>query len=114
MAFAWSRRLSVGVPSIDRQHQELISHVNRLLDAMRQRKGDQETGRLLKFLEDYVVVHFSAEEDLMMEHDYGGYAAHQAEHAEFVRDICRLKDEMISSQGATMPMMRSSAGCATG
>ena len=95
----------MGVASIDRQHQELISRINSLLDMMKQGKSGQEIAGLLEFLEDYVQGHFSAEEDLMMEHGYPGYAVHQAEHAEFVRDFYRLKDGVMASPGNALPMI---------
>jgi hemerythrin len=65
MAIVWTDGLSVGVKVIDQQHQEMIKRINRLLDAMQGGKGGKETEGAIEFLEEYVVVHFGAEEELM-------------------------------------------------
>jgi hemerythrin len=105
MPFEWNEGLAVGVQAIDRQHQELIAHINSLLNAMKQGQGRQEIGRLLRFVEDYVGVHFSAEEKLMVQHQYPDYPAHKAQHTGFVRDFCRLKDEVESAPLSSVPLM---------
>ena len=105
MAIEWSSRLSVGVPTIDRQHQELISRINSLLDAMKQGKGDQEIGRLLKFLEDYVGTRLQRGREADGRAQVPWLCGAQGSACEFVRDFCRLKDEMASSQASVVLMI---------
>lgn len=100
MALQWTQSLSVGVQEIDSQHQELFRRVNRLLDAMRTGKGKDEISPLTKFLEDYVVTHFGAEEALMDKHGYPKRAAHKASHSGFVRDFRNIKAK-IEAGGVT-------------
>jgi hemerythrin len=91
MAISWTPDLAVGVETIDAQHQQLFSIVDRLLEAMRQGKGRAETGRVLRFLESYVVEHFEAEERAMAEASYPSLAAHRAEHRAFLEQFGALK-----------------------
>ncbi|MFZ5627087.1 MAG: bacteriohemerythrin, partial [Bacillota bacterium] len=93
MAVNWTPALAVGVAEIDRQHQELFRRIDNLLTAMSQGKGKEEVGNILKFLEDYVVVHFAAEEKLMQSHNYPAFNEHLAQHQAFIQDFAKLKEQ---------------------
>jgi len=89
MSISWSDAYATGVPEIDAQHQELLSQVGRLLDAI---AGDPAAvGRLLDYLGDYAVSHFELEERLMDHHGYPGAETHREAHASFVRAFGRLR-----------------------
>ena len=90
----WNEKLAVGIDTIDNQHKELIKRVNALLEACRQGKGKAEIGVVVKFLDDYVITHFSEEEKYMRESDYPGYARHKTEHLEFIATFSELKKEI--------------------
>lgn len=100
MAMQWADSLSVGVREIDNQHKELIAQINKLLQAMGQGKGRDEIGKVVKFLEDYVVQHFAAEEKYMSKYGYPQSGSHKAEHLAFTRDFASLKKE-YEKEGAT-------------
>lgn len=85
MALVWDSKLSVGVPVIDKQHQELFRQVNALLEALGQGTGRKAVGDLLTFLKDYVVEHFSTEQKLMAQHSYPQLAPHKKQHDDFVK-----------------------------
>jgi hemerythrin len=103
MAIEWSPRLAVGVERIDSQHRELFDRVNRLLAAMESQRGEPEIRRMLSFLGGYVVSHFGTEEQLMQQHRYPDFPAHQRLHAEFVKDFVRLR-ERFDKQGPSAPL----------
>ncbi len=89
----WTEALAVGHPAIDRQHRELFARADRLLDAMRDWRASPEVEDLLRFLQEYTVSHFGAEERLMLTRQYPGLAAHRCLHAEFER---RLRDTIAA------------------
>jgi len=89
----WDPDLSVGVEAIDAQHQELFGRIDRLLEAIRERHGAEEVARLLEYLGEYVLAHFSSEEKLMLEQAYPHYDAHRQEHLRFVREFGALRAE---------------------
>jgi len=96
----WDPGLAVGVRLIDAQHQDLFRHVGALLEAMEQNRGRHEVGKVLAFLERYVVEHFAAEERLMAQHAYPQAAVHEQKHAEFVRLFLALRGE-LEQEGPT-------------
>lgn len=85
----WSPSLAVGVPEIDAQHQELFRRAERLITALR--AGDRgEVAPLVRYLSEYVVEHFSAEERFMREVGYPGLEAHRAVHEAFRQDLAEM------------------------
>lgn len=94
MPLVWTQDLSVGVKEIDAQHRELFKRINSLLDAMGEGKGKGEVGRLLDFLEGYVVLHFRTEQSHMARTFYPGYRAHRKEHRDFTRDFQDIKRDL--------------------
>ncbi|NLM36780.1 MAG: hemerythrin family protein [Firmicutes bacterium] len=99
MLIKWTPQYAVGVPEIDRQHQELFSKVNDLLVACRQGEGKQKIGSLLSFLGDYVKIHFGTEEKFMRDQAYPEYEKHRAEHEKFVGNFLELKAK-FEAEGA--------------
>jgi hemerythrin len=91
MRFVWTPALSVGVESIDVQHQELFQQVNALLVALGGQRQDEEILGTLAFLAAYVVRHFEDEERLMRETSYPRLPAHVAEHAQFAKTFGVLR-----------------------
>jgi hemerythrin len=106
MAMAWTAALAVGVEEIDQQHRELFYRLNTLLVSMQEGRGRSEIERTLEFLGEYVRVHFSAEEKLMLKHGYPAQAAqaHRKEHADFIRDFGELQKE-FQAEGATSALV---------
>ena len=81
----WTDELNVGIPEIDRQHRGLIALVNELDRAMRERRGQEETGHVALKLVDYVRTHFALEEELFRKHGYPEAYEHTRRHVEFTR-----------------------------
>jgi len=89
-ALVFTPALALGHEEIDGQHRELFRRAGELLEAMM--AGDRAgVSRLFDFLGSYVVVHFAAEERLMVESNYPGYAVHKAAHERFVREYESLR-----------------------
>jgi hemerythrin len=99
MAIEWTSELSTDVTAIDDQHKELFRMVNALFEACNQGKGAIEMTKAMKFLEDYVGVHFSAEEDYMKKYFYPKYSAHKSEHLAFIEKFTDLKTK-FEKEGA--------------
>jgi hemerythrin len=93
MAIQWTEDLSTGASDIDTQHKELFSRINRLLEACNQGQGRTEVGKTLSFLEEYVLIHFSTEEKIMLDHRYPEYAGHKAQHGHFMSTLDTLKQQ---------------------
>lgn len=79
----WTKSLETGIELIDSQHQELFRRIDTLELAIYKGRAVNELADLLIYLESYVIEHFEAEENLMLEINFPGYGRHLTEHAEF-------------------------------
>ncbi|MGQ9630149.1 MAG: bacteriohemerythrin [bacterium] len=104
MAIQWTEDLSVGVDEIDNQHKELFNRINKLLDACNQGEGRNVVAEVIKFLEDYVIIHFGTEEEYMTKHGYLNYLSHKAQHTGFIKDFSALKKQ-FEAGGATLGLV---------
>ncbi|MDF2840704.1 MAG: hemerythrin-like metal-binding protein [Clostridia bacterium] len=100
MAIEWKEDLAVGIKEIDDQHKELFSKVNALFDACNTGKGRDQIDPIIKYLQDYVVLHFGAEEKLQKQNNYPEFNTHKAQHDQFINDFLGLKDK-IEKNGVT-------------
>ncbi len=103
MAIEWTQDLAVGVPGIDRQHQEIFRRVDALLQAAHHGAAKDRVGELVDFLAKYVVEHFSGEERAMAQHAYPGVAAHKERHAAFLKDFSALRAQ-YERDGASLAL----------
>jgi hemerythrin-like metal-binding protein len=105
------KRIAVGHPEIDSQHQKLIDLVNRLHDAMSKGKGRDVLGRILVELEDHTKYHFGTEEGLMDKHAYPGTFAQKQKHKELVGQLSAImadaKQGKLTVTMETMNFLRS-------
>jgi hemerythrin len=101
MATEWSPALSIGVPQVDAQHQELFKQVEGLIQAARQRDRSQ-IEPTLGFLGRYAFAHFRDEEALMAETGYpeADAANHRDAHERFRAQLRELSAE-FDERGAT-------------
>lgn len=102
----WSETLATGVTKIDEQHKELFTRVNSLLEAMSQGKGKEEIGKVVKFLGDYVVGHFSMEEALMDKENYPDKINHKAQHKAFINEFQQIKKELETGSPSTIALIQ--------
>ncbi len=93
MAIEWTQDLAVGVTEIDNQHKELFRRVNKFIDAMMERKGKEEIGNVIKFLENYVVTHFGTEERYMTLYNYPDQRLHKSQHAAFIKTFNEIRTD---------------------
>ncbi len=95
MKVQWTPELATGSAEIDGQHKELFILIDSLLSAFeRGIVSREEVERVIGFLGDYVVLHFATEEKHMTGYFYANRSAHMAQHAQFVRNFGRLREQM--------------------
>jgi hemerythrin-like metal-binding protein len=92
-AVTWSAQYSVGIASIDSEHQKLIGMLNDLHAAMTQGQGRAVMGKVLDGLSAYTVSHFANEENLMRLHSYSEYSVHRAEHDKLTKQVRNLQED---------------------
>ncbi len=101
MKAEFTNNLVTGNKTIDEQHKELISKINSLLQAVESNQEQAAAMRTLNFLNDYVIYHFEAEENLQKEVGYPGLKEHQKQHAILKQTVADLTDMLTEEEGAS-------------
>jgi hemerythrin len=94
MVIEWTPDLAVGIPDIDRQHQEMFRTLDELVQAMREARGRVEVQRTLNFLRNYVVDHFALEQAWMETTRYRDLREHLSEHQAFLAEVGKLSQQL--------------------
>ncbi len=100
----WNDKLSVGVPSIDGEHQRLVGLLNDFYDAVQAGKGKEALGNLLGALIDYTKVHFANEERLFSNSKYPDVAAHKKLHEDLVRQVLELQKKYAGAASVALSL----------
>jgi hemerythrin len=91
MSLTLQKNLETGVAKIDKQHRDLISTINKLIEMSVKSLNKETIKDTLDMLGEYVIEHFNDEETLQIVCNYPNYSEHKAQHDEFVRNFLRLK-----------------------
>ena len=83
----WNDSFSVGHPKLDIQHQELVSILNLLFDALQDGQPEEVRDQILDRLVKYTQEHFSYEEQEMQRVDYPDLADHKREHESLMAKV---------------------------
>ena len=97
----WTIDLATGIEEIDEQHIEIFKKADALLRSCREGKGKEHVGEMIKFLGDYVIEHFKAEESLQIRSMYPRYNIHKKLHADFIKAFNGLKED-FDAHGPTL------------
>lgn len=76
----WSEALTLGVPVMDLDHQELVVCYNALAALINEGKTTPAVSGALARLVDHTMKHFQQEEELMEREGYPEQASHKTEH----------------------------------
>ena len=74
----WNETFETGIKTIDDQHKILVNIINDVYEGLANKYNRISLQRIMLELSGYVSYHFSAEEQMMSEHDFG--FAHPGEH----------------------------------
>jgi len=83
----WSKDLETGNTTVDGQHKDIFSLVNKVLEANTSLDRKDRTETAMNFLADYAVRHFASEEELMTASMYPQYNQHKQQHDDFVKEV---------------------------
>ena len=95
----WKAEYSLGIPSADAEHRELIELLNQIYEELLRPGADESaTQDFLGELYAKISAHFALEEKLMRDHRYDGYHEHKADHERLLDEIRDLMDEHEDSK----------------
>lgn len=90
-ALQWDDSFSVGIKSIDKQHQKLIDSLNDFYAHIESKSNDELIGSLLSEMRNYVEHHFATEEMYFKNYNYPEYEKHKREHTKFIEKLVDLE-----------------------
>ena len=96
--FEWKNDYSVGIGSVDAQHQNLFAIARELYNAMSAGQGKAALSRILDRLVQYTAVHFAHEERLMRAHDYPNFQEHKAQHDALTRQVLAFQADFAAGR----------------
>jgi hemerythrin len=99
----WSEKFSVNVREIDAHHKKLVEKINLLHQSLLDNRGSETQKIIVARMAEYAEFHFSAEENLMLRHNYPDYQKHKAEHGRFT-DMTLDLQKRINQSGFVLTM----------
>jgi hemerythrin len=94
---AWNQKFSVGVASLDEEHQRLVALLNHFYDALQAGNANDVLGDILDRLIQYTQLHFGHEEQFLQESGYADYAAHKKLHDDLTRQVLAVQQKQKSA-----------------
>ncbi|MEH6626397.1 MAG: hemerythrin family protein [Motiliproteus sp.] len=94
--FVFDDSLKLGVSLIDEQHGLFIGYINDTWEALERKDSKDEFLHILNQLMDYVLVHFSDEEELMKEFEYPGLIEHRQNHSRTTDELFGFDVRLMS------------------
>ena len=89
--FAWRESYSIGNEELDSHHRTLFNIMNRLYDNSFEHDNKESFDTTLEELISYSKYHFIAEEQYMIDIDYGNIYEQISEHEYFTRSVLEIK-----------------------
>jgi len=96
----WKPEYSVGVESMDVEHQEMIDLINEIYEKLDSNPDADQIEQCLGDIFSTVSMHFALEESLMRKSNYAEYQAHKNDHEDLLDQIRDLMDDFDSDTAA--------------
>ena len=109
MSLQWDESLVLGLNEIDNQHRSIFEHFQNMSEAVQKGEPTKTIEQLSVFLCEYANIHFTAEEKIMVEHNYPELESQRREHEEFTQDAKKLK-ETIKQDGVSQEIAIETTG----
>jgi hemerythrin len=101
MKSAWDPALATGVNLVDNEHKEIFRQAALLHQAMSEGKGREELAKIINFVDDYIVTHFSHEEKVMDQYRCPVAEMNKQAHTNFIVKFKALKTKFEAAGAST-------------
>lgn len=88
----WSPAYSVGVESVDFEHQNLIAMINLIFAELEHRRNVDEIRNTMADVHSEISAHFALEERIMRRAKYEEYDAHKEDHEHLLDEMRSMMD----------------------
>ncbi len=93
----WKPEYSLGIPSVDHEHRELIGMINEVYEHMSQEVDSEAIESCLEDIYAGIASHFALEERHMREAKYEEFEAHKDEHEDLLDQLVEMVDQFIDN-----------------
>ncbi|HIJ64299.1 MAG TPA: hemerythrin family protein [Rhodospirillaceae bacterium] len=90
----WSEDMSVGAPDLDAHHRMIIDCLNALHPLLGAPDPEDRISEVLRRLEEFVLIHFSEEEQAMRKAGYPDWRQHKTQHDAMYDVVYNLKSDI--------------------
>ena len=91
----WEEKFATGVAELDKQHKNLFKYTNDLGEYISNNFGSQATtDRMMRFLGQYIKVHFNHEETCMFKHSCPIANKNQDAHQKFIKKFKETEERI--------------------
>ncbi|MDR0666555.1 MAG: bacteriohemerythrin [Campylobacteraceae bacterium] len=102
--WSWDSSYDIGIEAIDNQHRKIVQYINELHEAF-VLNDKSIVKNTLSHITDYIISHFSFEEELMREAQFPQFIRHKSIHDNFVSNIGRYKIAFNEGRDITGQLM---------
>src|SRR6266542_6250044 len=95
--FVWKESFRLGIPTVDRDHQQFFEIINKLQYCVVLGKEQAVVRKSLGELIDYARDHFARQEQALDDVGYPHLPQHQGEHHHFLRELERIDGQPKTS-----------------
>ena len=88
-----SKDMEVGIDIIDEQHRELVNRINAVTSMGAKSVSDEETQKTIDLLGEYIIKHFTDEENLQKKYNFPKYEWHKEQHKILTNAYTDIKKE---------------------
>ncbi len=97
----WKPSFSLGIPSVDLEHREMIGLINEAHQRLEGRDDPAAVEAMLGEIHAGIAAHFALEERLMRESGYKEYLPHKDDHERLLDQIMDLMDDYTNDPQAS-------------
>ena len=97
----WSKEYELGFEMIDNQHEEIFRLFDKVEDKLETRQYANMVEEIVSFLDEYIIYHFSQEEEFQDFIEYPLIEEHKEYHRKFQKEFKKYKKSL---EGETLPM----------
>src|SRR5690554_6538772 len=98
MLIQWTEDLSVGNPTIDKEHQKWISLLNDFYEGLKAGKSKEKLTELVLGMLEYTKYHFADEERYMKSIGYPDLEKHKEKHDFYVKKITEFYEKIQNNK----------------
>ena len=91
---SWDNALNTGIETVDMHHRGLVQRVEEFHMACMNNDGNEALSKILAFLDEYILVHFSYEEGLFQSVNYPQREIHINSHKSFIAEVNNIRNRI--------------------